>query len=112
MCLLKLQEKDFSKNTNSTLWSFSHIIPLLRPAVPNLFLLAYRQAENRKLSYPLVNFEKAYYNIFISVKLKMMIIWRTLEISHVPLGYVRKSGWKPLTKTNEWKDGTTPGSRL
>ena len=49
--------------------------------VPNLFLLAYPQAEkNRKLKYPLASFEKAFYDIFIDnlkVNPKTMKIWRT-----------------------------------
>ena len=42
-------------------------------------------SEKRKLAYPLVSCEKAFYDIFIN--LKSMKIWRIpLKIFHLPLG--------------------------
>ena len=58
-----------------------------RSAVPNLFLLADPQTEKRKLQYPLVSFDEVYKGFLslfliknLSVKLKLVKIWPTLEI--------------------------------
>ena len=82
-------------------------------AVPNLFLLAYPQAEKRKLAYPLVSCEKVFYDIFL---VQILNLWESgipLKIFHVPQVGNRWSksfrDWKESwfffdENVNEWND--------
>ena len=74
-------------------------------AVPNLFLLAYPQAEKRKLAYPLVSWEKVFYDIFI---VQILNLWESgipLKIFHVPLVVrVPQVGNRWSKSFRDWKE--------